>query len=323
MICVPVFEMPLERLREYRGCSPLPGDFDAYWRAALGELEATGLDCTLEPAGFQAPGVKCFDLWFAGVRGARIHCKFLRPEKPAGRIPGVAVFHGYMHHAGEWFERLPYAYAGMAVLVMEARGQGGLSEDVYDGAGPTLFGHVVRGVRDADPQKLYYRDVYLDAVKTVRILMNMDFVDEGRVAATGKSQGGALALAAAALEPRVKLCAPMYPFLCDFKRILEMDLNRNAYEGFYYYFKKCDPAHQHEKEFFERLGYIDVQNHAPQVRAKVLWQTGLMDDLCPPSAQFAAYNKLVSPKAIKLYPEHTHELITYANDEIFTFFRQL
>ena len=55
----------------------------------------------------------------------------------------------------------------------------------------------------------------------------------------------------------------------------------------------------------------------------MLWQTGLMDDLCPPSAQFAAYNKLVSPKAIKLYPEYTHELITYANDEIFTFFRQL
>lgn len=320
---MPVFEMPLQELRRYQGCSPCPADFTQYWGAALAEMEATGLDAALTPAPFGAPGVECYDLWFTGVRGARIHCRFLKPAGVRDRLPAVAVFHGYMHHAGEWFERLPYAYAGMAVLVMEARGQGGLSEDVYAGAGPTLFGHVVRGVRDADPHKLYYRDVFLDAAKAVRLLMAMDCVDETRVATTGKSQGGALALAAAALVPQVKLCAPLYPFLCDFRRILQMDLNKNAYEGFYYYFKKCDPAHEHEQEFFERLGYIDIQNHAPQVRAQVLWQTGLMDDLCPPSAQFAAYNKLTSPKAIKLYPEHTHELITGANDEIFTFFRRL
>ena len=112
-----------------------------------------------------------------------------------------------MHHGGEWFERLPYVYAGNAVLVMEARGQGGLSEDVYAGAGPTLFGHVVRGVRDKDPHKLYYRDVYLDAAKAVRILMSMDFVDEARVATTGKSQGGALAVSYTHL-PRVP-CVPL------------------------------------------------------------------------------------------------------------------
>lgn len=316
---MPVFEMPLEQMRQYRGCSPLPGDFEAYWETALAELDATGLAYTLTPAAFKAPGVECYDLWFTGVRGARIHCKFLKPARIERPVPGLAVFHGYMHHAGEWFERLPYAYAGMAVAVMEARGQGGLSEDVYAGAGPTLFGHVVRGVRDEDPQKLYYRDVFLDAVKTVRILESMEIVDGERLATTGKSQGGALALAAAALAPQVKLCAPMYPFLCDFRRILQMDLAKNAYEGFYYYFKKCDPLHEHEEEFFERLGYIDLQNHTPHIRARVLWQTGLMDDLCPPSAQFAAYNKLPAPKQIKLYPEHTHELITYANDEIFSF----
>ena len=94
-----------------------------------------------------------------------------------------------MHHSGEWFERLPFALMGKAVIVMECRGQGGLSEDVYTGIGPTTFGNVVRGIRDEDPHKLYYRDVFLDAVKTVRILMSMDFVDERRIATTGKSQG--------------------------------------------------------------------------------------------------------------------------------------
>ena len=320
---MPVFEMPMEKLREYTGCSPRPSDFDRYWAQALAEGQATGLEYTMTPAAFQAPGVECFDLWFIGVRGAKIHCLFLRPVEVKGKLPGVAVFHGYMHHGGEWFERLPYVYRGMAVLVMECRGQGGLSEDVYSGAGPTAFGHVVRGVRDEDPHKLYYRDVYLDAAQTVRILMSMEFVDENRVAVTGKSQGGGLALAAAALVPAVKLCAPMYPFLCDFQRVLDMDLSKGAYEGFYWLFKKCDPTHRFHDQYMERLGYIDIQNHTPNVKAKVLWQTGLMDDQCPPSAQFAAYNKLRTEKRMILYPDHTHELIYFANDEIFKFFLEI
>ena len=320
---MPVFEMPLEHLRVYQGSSPRPADFDQYWAEALAEGMKTGLDYTLTPAEFRAPGLACFDLWFTGTLGARIHCKLACPERVEGKIPGVAVFHGYMHHGGEWFERLPYAYAGMAVLTMEARGQGGLSEDVYSGAGPTLFGHIMRGIRDDDPQKLYYRDVYLDAVKTVRILMSMDFVDETRIGVTGKSQGGGISVAVSGLVPEVKLCAPLYPFLSDFKRVVDMDLNKGAYDGFYWYFKKCDPTHRTEREVFERLGYIDIQNHAPNVKAKVMWQTGLMDDQCPPSTQFAAYNKLPGQKNIILYPEHTHEMIYYANDEIFSFLQAL
>ena len=320
---MPVFEMPLEKLKTYQGCSPRPDDFDQFWADSMADMEQTGLDYTLTPADFTAPGVECFDLWFTGVKGAKIHCKFLKPVNVEGRIPGIAVFHGYMHHSGEWFERLPLVYAGNAVIVMECRGQGGISEDVYSGVGPTIFGHVIRGVRDEDPHKLYYRDVFLDAAKTVRILMSMDFVDETRIATHGKSQGGAISLAAASLVPEVKLCAPLYPFLSDFRRVLEMDLDQNAYEGFYWLFKKCDPTHQHMEEYLYRMGYIDIQNHVPKIRAKVLWQTGLMDNLCPPSTQFAAYNKITAPKDMILYPDHTHELIYFANDAIFTFFSQL
>ena len=127
----------------------------------------------------------------------------------------------------------------------------------------------------------------------------------------------------AALTPEVKLCAPIYPFLCDFRRVAQLDLMKDAYEGFSYYFKKCDPTHAHEQEFFERLGYIDLQNHASAIRAQVFWQTGLMDTLCPPSAQFSAYNKLTGRKEMKLYPEYGHEQIPYTNDTVFSFLRKL
>jgi len=41
----------------------------------------------------------------------------------------------------------------------------------------------------------------------------------------------------------------------------------------------------------------------PRVKAKVLMGTGLMDSICPPSTQFAAYNKINSEKMLKIYPD--------------------
>ncbi|MDM8530569.1 acetylxylan esterase [Anaerolineales bacterium HSG25] len=45
-----------------------------------------------------------------------------------------------------------------------------------------------------------------------QIVMAMPDVDETRIGATGGSQGGALTIACAALEPRLKKIAPVYPF---------------------------------------------------------------------------------------------------------------
>ena len=45
----------------------------------------------------------------------------------------------------------------------------------------------------------------------------------------GGSQGGALTIACAALEPRVKKLAPVFPFLSDYRRVWEMDLAKDAY----------------------------------------------------------------------------------------------
>jgi cephalosporin-C deacetylase len=341
---LPAFEMSLAELREYRGSSPLPADFNAYWDRALAELDALPAADTyqLEPADFTAPGLNCQHLWFTGVGGARLHCKLVRPATDTGDnavandvaaagetgaetrgMPGVALFHGYTHHSGDWFDLLPHAYAGKVVLSLDVRGQGGLSTDPANAAGPTLFGHIVRGVADPDPDKLFYRSVYLDAVQATRILMSLPGVDSDRIGTSGNSQGGALALVTAALNPRIARCAPIHPFLADFRRMVELDFDQGAYEGFRLFFRKYDPLHEHEDEFFERLGYIDVQNFATQVKAEVLWQTGLMDTLCAPSTQFAVYNKLQCPKQMLLSRDYGHEKILYASDRIFSFFNDL
>src|SRR5690606_27487397 len=100
---------------------------------------------------------------------------------------------------------------------------GGQSEDTGGVKGTTRDGHIVRGLDDS-PDNLLFRHIFLDAAQLAGIVMGFDEVDATRVGAFGGSQGGALTLACAALEPRIRRAAPTFPFLCDYQRVWEMDL---------------------------------------------------------------------------------------------------
>jgi cephalosporin-C deacetylase len=195
---------------------------------------------------------------------------------------------------------------GFAVAAMDCRGQGGLSEDNLQVKGTTRCGHIIRGLQD-EPDRLYFRNVFLDTAELARIVMNMPEIDENRVGAAGASQGGALSIACAALEPRIHRIAPCYPFLSDYLRVWEMDLAKDAYGELVEFFRRHDPLHAQRTLWFTRLGYIDVQYLAPRIEADVMMAVGLMDEICPPSTQFAAYNKITAPKQLVTYPDFGHE----------------
>jgi cephalosporin-C deacetylase len=184
--------------------------------------------------------------------------------------------------------------------------------------GTTLNGHFIRGLDDL-PEKLLFRQVFLDTAQLARIVMSLPEVDADRVGAFGGSQGGALTIACAALEPRIKRAAPMFPFLADYFRVWEMDLAVAAYAELKNYFRLFDPQHLREREIFTRLGYIDIQHLAQRIRGEVLLGTGLMDTICPPSTQFAVYNKMTCPKRMIIYPDFGHEELPGFADETFNF----
>ncbi|MSU73458.1 MAG: acetylxylan esterase [Opitutus sp.] len=323
---MPLVDKPLPELYEYRGRNPRPEDFEAYWAAALRELDATDPRPELRPNPIlSSRQVECFDLWFTGVGGARIYSKYLRPRSAptAEKHPAVLQFHGYSGHSGDWLDKFGWPAEGFCYAAMDCRGQGGRSEDNAQIKGPTLRGHIVRGLDDPDPRKLAFRQIYLDTVQLARVVMNFSEVDAGRVGCFGGSQGGALTLVCAALEPRIRRAAPVYPFLCDYQRVWEMDLAKEVYEEIRLFFRMFDPRHERVKETFTRLGYIDCQHLAPRIKAEVLMFTGLMDQVCPPSAQFAAYNKITATKDIVLYPDFAHEPLPGQIDRTFNFMRGL
>ncbi|WP_379145493.1 acetylxylan esterase [Paenibacillus sp. sgz500992] len=317
-------ERSLSQLKAYGGSSPKPEDFDLFWERALNDLNTQPLDYELVPAEFTSELAECFHLYFTGVGGARVHCKYVRPKKAAQeKGPGVVMFHGYSCDSGDWMEKVTYAAHGISVLAMDCRGQGGPSEDNLTVQGTTIRGHIIRGIDDPNPDNLYYRNVFLDTAQTARILMAMPEVDPARVGAFGLSQGGGLTVACASLEPRIAIAVPVYPFLSDYKRAWETNITTSAYEEINYYFRFFDPHHLREDEIFNRLGYIDIQNLADRIQAKVLWVTGLADTICPPSTQFAAYNKITASKDLMVYYEYGHEYLPYLADRTLQTFMTL
>ena len=319
---MPMVDMPLEKLKVYEGLNPRPSDFDEFWDKSLEELHAIDPAPVFKPASFKAKNAEAFELTFTSTKGARIFAKFMKPKNIEGKAPAVLFFHGLSGASSNWISLLPYAEEGFVVAFMDTRGQAGRSEDVGGVPGTTYTTPFMRGF-DGEPSDLHCRDLFLDTAQLARVVMGLDYVDEKRVGATGGSQGGALTLACASLVPELKLAAPVYPYLCDYKRIWEMDLDKGAYEGIRYYLRAYDPRHEHIDDFFLKLGYIDLQFLAPRIKAELMMCTGLMDTTCPPSTQFAAYNKIKSKKSVLVYPDFGHEDLRGNADLIFEFFSKL
>jgi cephalosporin-C deacetylase len=189
---------------------------------------------------------------------------------------------------------------------MDTRGQGsgwsvGDTPDVY-GAGPAHPGFLTRGV--LDPQTYYYRRVFTDAVRAVEAARTHPAVDPARVVVTGRSQGGGIAIAAAALVGDVRAAMPDVPFLCDFRRATSI-VDTLPYGELVGYLK----VHRdHVEPVFRTLSYFDGVVLGRRATAPALFSVALMDQLCPPSTVFAAYHNYGGEdKEITVYPYNDHE----------------
>jgi cephalosporin-C deacetylase len=245
--------------------------------------------------------VTCYAVRFDAFGAGRLAGWYVRPER-AGKSPGVVMYHGYSNRAARPLDMLHLAAQGICVLSMDCRGQNGQSQDLAGYPEGHQLGWMTQGIRD--PQTYYYRYVYADALRALELLAHREEVDAKRLAVTGFSQGGALALAVAALSERPVLAMPDGPFLCDFRRAIEI-----AAAGPYPEIPLFIKAFPHLHADVQRtLSYFDCMNLAPWVRARTLVSNCLWDDVCPPSTVFATYHHLRADKQMAVYPFHKHEV---------------
>jgi len=143
----------------------------------------------------------------------------------------------------------------------------------------------------------------VDAVRAICAARSSPMVDPGLVALTGRSQGGGIAIAASALSSDIAMVLPDVPFLCNFERAVA-----TTDENPYFEISRYLRAHRSEQDqVFQTLSYFDCVHFAKRSRAQALFSVGLMDNICPPSTVFSAYNHYQGKKEIKVYPFNLHD----------------
>ena len=303
---MPAFDMPLEALRAYRPERDEPPDFDRFWAATLADARQVPVDLRLEAVDSGLRTIEVFDATFNGFGGQPIKGWLLLPVVRSDPLPMVVQYIGYAGGRGFPLERLLWASAGYANFVMDNRGQGtwgsaGATPDAVAEVEPGHPGYMTRGI--LDPEDHFYRRLMTDAVRAIDAVHEIDGIDTSRIAAYGGSQGGGLALAVAGLEQRIGTLLSDVPFLCHYRRATEITEEEPYGEIVRYLRWRRDRV----ERVFRTLGYFDVMNFAPRARARALFSVGLMDNVCPPSTVFAAYNHYAGPKAMRVWPFNVHE----------------
>ena len=301
------FDLPLEQLKTYHPDRVEPEDFDEFWNRTLVEAREFPLDVRFEPVKTSLKHLDVFDVTFRGYGGQPIKGWFLLPRGSLEHLPCIVEYIGYGGGRGHPFDWLLWGSTGFAHFVMDTRGQGstwrsGDTPDYEpDGGNPQIPGFMTRGV--LDPLTYYYRRVFTDAVRAVEAARSHPSVDACRTAVLGGSQGGGIALAAAGLIPDLTAVLPDVPFLCHIRHATEIT-DSYPYAEIQNYCK----IHRNKIEaVFNTLAYFDGINFAVRANAPALFSVGLMDEICPPSTVFAAYNYYEGPKEIKIWPYNHHE----------------
>jgi len=302
-----LFDLPLDQLKTYRPERSEPADFDSFWARTLAEARQFPLNARFEPVETGLKLVETFDVTFNGFGGQPIKGWFILPKGEKGPLPCVVEYIGYGGGRGLAHEWLGWANAGYAHFVMDTRGQGSTwrtgdtSDPEMEGGNPQIPGFMTRGV--LKPETYYYRRVFTDAVRAVEAARSHATVDQSRVGVTGGSQGGGITLAAAGLIPDLLVAMPDVPFLCHYRRAVEL-VDSDPYNEIARFCKN----HRHQIEtVFKTLSYFDGLNFAVRANAQSLFSVGLMDTICPPSTVFAAYNHYAGSKEIRIWEFNNHE----------------
>jgi cephalosporin-C deacetylase len=302
---MPFIDLPLPELERYRSSVAKPADFDAFWSETLDEARKTPLDPQFEPIDVGLKLVDVFDASFAGFGGHRVKGWYIKPRGVTSGLTGLTKFIGYGGGRAFPHEHLLWPATGRAVFVMDTRGQGsswsvgGTADPV--GSEPAMPGSMTRGI--GDPKTYYYRRVFTDAVRAVEALRSRPEIDAARTAAVGGSQGGGITLAVAGLVPDLRAAMPDVPFLSDFPRAVAIAA-RDPYGEIARYLA----VHRDKiAATFKTLSYFDGVNFSAGARAAALFSVGLVDDICPASTVYGAFNAYAGAKSIEIYQFNNHE----------------
>ncbi|MDA1189075.1 MAG: acetylxylan esterase [Chloroflexi bacterium] len=273
-----------------------PADFENFWENISAVEAAIPLDDTVVRDDLRsAEDVDVYRVNYESIDSIRIHGWYCLPKKRTRPLPAVLHIPGYQSDP-----ILPknWSRLGFAAFSVAPRGKV-RSRSQFNPGYPGLLAHNI-----TDRDTYGYRGFYVDVLRAVDFLESRDEVDSSRIAVTGSSQGGGLAIMTAAMRPQVAAATAAVPYLCDMVRASTLT-DSYPYQEITDYLR-LHPGHRRLVE--ETLSYYDVINFAPQVRCPIIVNIGLQDSICPPETGFSVFEALGSEdKKLYTYDGQSHD----------------
>ena len=286
-----------EQLKPY---TKNPADFDAFWKANLEEARKTPVSVSCEPAPeYSTDKVEASLVKIRTDRRHSVYAYLLKPKKQ-GRYPVVLTPPG----AGiKTIKNVStdYAEQGMIRLMMEIHGiSPKLTDDQFKDISNAFSGengYLENGLDNRD--NYYMKHVYVACVRALDYLCSLPEWDGKNVFVQGGSQGGALSLITAGLDPRVTACVANHPALSDMAGYAE-----KGRTGGYPHFNRENQMLTPEK--INTLQYYDVVNFARRISSPVYLTWGYNDNVCPPTTSYIVWNLITAPKESLITPINEH-----------------
>jgi cephalosporin-C deacetylase len=278
----------------------LPADFSQFWDKAKADAARVPLDARLTLLPERC--TETVNVYHLNLQNAQPNTRLygiLAVPKKEGKYPALLRVPG----AGARPYNGDVATAEKGIITLEIGIHGvpvTMEPSVYANmmAGP-ISGYWNYNLDQKD--RYYFKRVYLGCVRAVDYLFSHPQFDGETLAVTGGSQGGALSIVTAALDPRVKWLAAFYPALSDLTGYLN-----NRAGGWPHLFDKNNLPYNGSKEKIETSKYYDVANFARLVKVPGFYSWGFNDETCPPTSMHAAYNVIKAQKELFVVPETGH-----------------
>ena len=287
-----------EQLKPY---TKNPADFDSFWKATLDEARKTPVSVVCKKVeNYSTNEIDCYLLKIKTDKYHSVYGYLTKPKK-AGKYPVVLCPPGAgIKTIKEPMRNTYYARNGFIRLEMEINGLNPEMTDEQFKEITTAFdrenGYLTNGLDNRD--NYYMRHVYVACARALDYLTSLPEWDGRNAFVQGGSQGGALALITAALDPRVSACVANHPALSDMAGYLD---NR---AGGYPHFPRLNSMLTPEK--VKTLEYYDVVNFARRITCPVFLTWGFNDNVCPPTTSYIVWNMITSPKESLITPINEH-----------------
>lgn len=290
---------------EIKPYTKLPSDFSDFWEQNLKELAATPLKYTISKS--EQYTTDKIDAYLVKLdvndkKKAIYGYLFIPKDATPGSCPVVLCPPGAgIKTIKEPLRHRYYPENGCIRFEIEIHGLNPEMTNTEFNEISTAFnarenGYLTSGLDNRD--NYYMKWVYLACVRAIDMLTSLPQWDGKNVAVQGGSQGGALAIVTAALDPRVNICVANHPALSD------MAGYKDNRAGGYPHFFRTPGMDTPDK--LNTMTYYDVVNFARQLKCPTYMTWGYNDNTCPPTTSYAVYNVIPAEKEALITPINEH-----------------